>query len=174
MRTVLRSSPLAKGLLALLALAASSVAFAQGPSMQERVDGVLSEREDPGCDKLFALGARGLVRDALIAAVQTELPPWAPLRAASCLTELAVHDEQAWETVQDLLQRPDQPGFVLAILDRAHALPVERAELVAQHSLERAQQVRALQRTVPTRLKASPYPSVRALAPDGKAVGNGD
>lgn len=151
-------------MLLLLALS-SSVALAAEPSVEEGVGQALSLREDPGCQHIFAIGSQAEVRAALTSAVETSLPPWAPLRAAGCLTELAATDDAAWQTVQGLLQRPDQPGFVLAVVERVDVLPEARAERAAQLAMERVQTARALRRTVPTKLSQSTYPQVRAVVP---------
>lgn len=130
----------------------------------DRVGELLAMRHDPGCGAIRAVGAAGEIRDLLRAATATEMPPWAPIRAASCLAELAATDDIAWEAVRDLIGRPEQPGFVLAVLERADELPADRALHVARVGLDRARAEPSLRRAVPTRASRSEHAVVRAEA----------
>lgn len=147
----------------LLLLPTLGLASPDAASLTDSAMSVLSVRDDPGCDALLALGEPAQVRAALTELVEVELPPWAPMRAASCLTELAASDARAWAVVEGLLQRPEQPGFVLAVLGRLDGLPSERAERAAQLAIQRSTTQASLQRIVPARLQDSAHASVRAI-----------
>jgi hypothetical protein len=144
-----------------LMLSALAAAPSETPASAQ-VGELLAMRHDPGCGAIRAVGPSGDVRDALVAATATPMPPWAPIRAASCLAEFAATDDIAWEAVRDLIGRPDQPGFVLAVLERTDALPADRALHVARVGLERARVEPALLRAVPSRVARSEHEIVRA------------
>ncbi|MEN9787240.1 MAG: hypothetical protein RLZZ299_2504 [Pseudomonadota bacterium] len=90
-------------------------------------------------------------------------PPWASMRAATCLTERFPEDAAraaiAWTA------DPGRQGLVLAVLDVSRALPEDaevrlaRAALAAPHL--RARAIRAL--------RTSPHPDVRVLAEQAAA-----
>lgn len=151
----------------LLLLSTLGLASPDAASLTDAAMAVLSVRDDPGCAALFALGEPAQLRVALTELVEVELPPWAPMRAASCLTELAASDPQAWTVVEGLLQRPDQPGFVLPVIGRLDGLPSERAERAAQLAIQRSATQASLQRIVPARLQDSAHAQVRAIGRAG-------
>jgi len=135
--------------------------LAQGESVAAGVDRALASRVEVSCTDVLALGPADQVRSALVAATERALPPWAPLRAAGCLTELAASDDAALQHVQGLVGLQDQPGFALAVSERLHVLPEARAVQLATAALDNP--APALKRRLPARLLQSPSAPVRAL-----------
>ena len=132
-------------------------------SVAQGVDRALASRREIPCDQVLDLGSTADVRTALAAATERELPPWAPLRAASCLTDLAETDDVALAYVQQLVARTDAPGFALAVTERLDHLPELRAVSIAQVAV--ANPSPALRSRLPARLRESSYSTVRALVP---------
>jgi hypothetical protein len=114
----------------------------------------LSARDAMPCAALPATDAA-----TLLAWADAEIgPPWASMRAATCLTER--FPEEATRAAVGWAADPGRQGLVLAVLDMSRALPEDaelrlaRAALAAPHL--RARAIRAL--------RTSPHPGVRVLA----------
>lgn len=115
------------------------------------------------CDQIFAMGSPSEVRGALVAGTAVSMPPWAPMRAAGCLTQLAATDDVALGHVGKLAALEAQPGFALVISEHLSELPADRAVQLANQAL--ANPSPALDRRLPTRLQSCGHPSVQALVP---------
>lgn len=131
-------------------------------SVAEAVRAALASKVELPCADLLDLGPTDTVREALVDGTRHAMPPWAPLRAAGCLTELAATDDAALQHVQGLAADADQPGFALAISERLSDLPEARAVQIARKAL--ANPAPALQARLPHRLLQCDHPAVRTLA----------
>ena len=134
-------------------------------SVADQVTASLAARHDTGCASIFALGDAAVVRDALVDATTHEAPPWAPLRAASCLTELAVTDGVALSAVRELIDVPGKPGFALAVSQRLDVLDPAQAEQLGKLALARADREPRLARRIVPVMERSAHDAVRALVP---------
>jgi hypothetical protein len=146
-------------ILTLLAAAAPDAPVA------ERVHEALRLRHDPGCEAILALGDTEGVRDALADATTHQAPPWAPMRAAACLTELAADDARARVAVGELMTRAEAPGLALAVTERLDALDEPVAVELARAALATHGDAPRVARRLVPRLQAAPHPGVRALVP---------
>lgn len=147
----------------LILIVLSTLGFAAEGSVSDQVGALLAQRHDPGCAAVLAVGDTTSVRDALVAAAEREAPPWAPMRAASCLTELAATDTAAWTATRELLGREDQPGFAMAIAAKVDVLPEEHAVVVANTVAERVAVQPRLARAVAPTFEMSRHAAVRAV-----------
>lgn len=146
----------------------TSLAFGADPveaSVADRVSETLAARHDVGCPAVFELGDTAQVRAALVDVAAQELPPWAPLRAASCLTELAASDPLAWAAARDLIDVPGKPGLALAVTQRLDHLDSARAEELAKRALARAEHEPRLATKIVPAVTRSEHAAVRALVP---------
>lgn len=63
-----------------------------------------------------------------------EMPPWAPMRAATCLIEH--HEAEAEPLMLQWVQRVETKGLAKLVLRRTHLLELERAERVKTAALQ--------------------------------------
>jgi hypothetical protein len=114
-----------------------------------------------GCDAVWALGSADEVRDALADQTRASMPPWAPMRAATCLAARA-DDEKIRPILKSWVADPAVPGLAritLAILDRfpeADAVETVRSAMALDLPLVRGEVKKAVETSV--------HPGVRALS----------
>ena len=151
---------------ALFVLLATAAFGAEPPAtVADRVDDALAARHDVGCPTLVALGDTAEVRAALVAATRREAPPWAPLRAASCLTDMSVTDAPSFVAVRDLLSLDGKPGLALAVVHRLDGLDSVRAAELGDLALIQADREPRLGKRIRPVLERSAHESVRMLVP---------
>lgn len=117
-----------------------------------------------GCDAVWALGPEDVVRSELIAATKVARPPWAPMRAATCVAARAATDDVALAEVKGWMADPAVPGLALVVVGALDAWPEARALPVAKVAAARVGTDTVFARHAPQALAASPHASVRALA----------
>ena len=99
---------------------------------------VLSQRHDAGCQSVLALGTAEEVRDSLLTIAEgAEAPPWAPLRAASCLTAEMGSDPLVQPALERWVREPAYSGLGFAVLQGVDALPEGQAVALAKVALAR-------------------------------------
>jgi hypothetical protein len=142
-----------------LLLAPLSLAHADtwSPSDEEAaVYRALSAKDAPGCADVEALAADPV--PALKAVVEhATMPPWAPMRAAHCLTTR--HAEQARAELLHWVSHDDTRGFALLVLDSLDAV----AEAIALE-IARAALAGPLEADARERLTRCERPELKALA----------
>lgn len=135
---------------------------APSESVAARVQVALAHRETVRCADILGFGDASAIRDALIAGTRTAFPPWAPMRAASCLAELGPSDPAAFERLKELAADEEQPGFALVVVGAldtyAEGQAVELASVIKSNSNTR------LQARLPGRLLNCRHAGVRDLA----------
>lgn len=146
----------ARSLVSALALSACA-SPAQAPTSSPSLAVQLAQRHaDSSCAKLAeAAGGVDALRDA---AETLTMPPWAPLRAATCLAELA--PERASAAAVRWVQQPERVGLGLAVLQVEARLSATDAQAIAEAALTgpRPELVRPI-------LARSERASLRALVP---------
>lgn len=123
---------------------------------QERALKLLSQRDpEPRCADVAALVDDPLETWRAIVA-HVEMPPWVPMRAATCL--LSEHPHEAEADALRWVVDEDKAGLTRLVLARLDAMPPDMAERVARRALEGPHRELTL-----TRLKQVRHPAVRAL-----------
>lgn len=124
--------PAARSLLLALALSACASPPEAPPPARPSLAVLLAQRHaDIPCAQL-AVDAGGV--DALRDAAETvTMPPWAPLRAATCLAELA--PERASAAAVRWVQQPERVGLGLAVLQVEARLSPTDAQALAEAAL---------------------------------------
>jgi len=141
----------------------SGAADASDAQVADLVREAVASRHMESCESVRALGTTEQVRAALIQATEHQAPPWAPLRAAGCLTELADSDPIAMVHTKRLLQDRARPGFALAITEKLDILPARVASDLAKTAWAVAQSEPKLTSRVQSTLQRSTHASVRSV-----------
>ncbi|MFK7931362.1 MAG: hypothetical protein AB8H79_24490 [Myxococcota bacterium] len=141
----------------------SGAADLSDAQVANKVHEAMAARHMDSCDAVRALGNADQVRAALIQATEHQAPPWAPLRAAGCLTEFVEADPLAMAHARALLRDKARPGFVLAITEKLDVLPSHVALELAETAWVTARVEPRLTRRVQSTLQSSTHASVRAV-----------
>lgn len=142
-----------------------SLSFAGEPSVHDALWRQLLLRDGfPGCAGVWALGDSNVVRDELIAATKASRPPWAPMRAATCVAERASTDEVALAEVSRWMADPAVPGLALVAIGELDSWTEARALPVAKLASARVLTDPVFARHATRTLAASQHVAVRALA----------
>lgn len=141
-----------------------SIAMAAPADVAASVHHALLLRDGFSCDDAQLLGDQAAVRDALIAEVAVESPPWVPMRAAACVAEHADGDPIAWTAVRGWMGEAGKPGLALVVLGAADKLPAPRAIEIAELAVARMPTDARFARYAAPKIAASVHPEVRALA----------
>jgi len=150
-------------LLSMVGLAAEPESLPADDAVATRVTAIVAARHMDSCDGVFAAGDSGDVRDALVQITEHQAPPWAPMRAASCLAELAPSDAVALTQTRRLIALPDQPGFTLAVAEKLDRMPAELATDLGRAIWQRSAAEPRLVRRVQPLLRSSQHAAVRAV-----------
>lgn len=138
---------------------AAQPAANQGLSTEtQAVYKALSVRDpEPECAAVEALTPTPV--ETLLEVVQrASQPPWAGMRAATCL--IVGHGAEVAPTLTAWVEGPDTRGLALLVLDQLDALPEAQAVELATKALAGPHAA-----DVPSRLARSQRPAVRALIP---------
>ena len=130
------------------------------------VEAALAARHPVSCEEIWALGPVEEVRDHLIlAASEAELPPWKPLRAASCVAALAQRDSTARAAVLRWVQDPSRLGVALAVVEQNDLLPADLTREIAIPLRDHLAANPIFARRVAPLLRESRHPALTAIAP---------
>jgi len=142
--------------LALLALLLAPARAADPTPEQQVLYTELKVRDAPKSCALLSAGCADPVADFLFVVEHAEQPPWAGMRAASCLLEL--HAEAAAPHIGLWLQDPQAKGLALLTLQKLDDMPLTVADGLARAALggPHADEAR-------TRLAAASRDELRAL-----------
>lgn len=150
-------------LLSMVGLAAEPEPPAADGAVASQVTAMVAARHMESCDGVFAAGDTAVVRDALVQITAHQAPPWAPMRAASCLAELAPSDAVALTETRRLIALHDQPGFVLAVAEKLDRMPADLATDLGRAIWQRSAAEPRLVRRVQPLLRSSQHATVRAV-----------
>lgn len=140
-----------------------SVAMADPGTISESVYLALLQRDGFSCDDVQLMGDHDAVRDALIADVAVQSPPWVPMRAAGCVAAHADGDPLAWTAVRGWMGDATAPGLALVVLDSADKLPAPRAVELAELAIARMPTDARFALYAQPKIAQSLHPEVRAL-----------
>jgi hypothetical protein len=141
----------------------AAVAMA-GDDVGEAVKTKLIARDFEGCAAVWALGDEEAVREALLGYTKAARPPALPMRAADCALEKAATDEATFTAVQGWMSDPALPGLALVVVERLGDLPEDKAVVLADLAVARAETDARFARYAPAKLEASPHAKVREAA----------
>lgn len=114
-----------------------------------------------GCDAVWALGSADEVRDALVAQTAVRMPPWTPMRAATCLADHA-DDAKIRPILMSWVADPETPGFAKLTLARLDRFPEAEAKATIETALKL--DVPLIRADLRAAIATSAHPSVKALA----------
>jgi hypothetical protein len=132
-------------------------AAAAPPGELDTVVRALSSRDPVSCELIFSLTSTP-VPTLLQVVDEIARPPWAPMRAASCLVQH--HAAEIQPDLERWVVAPELKGLGRLVLDSLDRMPPEVAVPVARKALESGPEKElALQK-----ISAAQHPEVRALA----------
>ena len=138
--------------------AATTTNEVQPTAEQQAVYRALSARDQaPPCADLDKMSADP-VATYLFIIDHAQQPPWAAMRAASCL--MSLHAEQARPDIERWVVDPDTRGLAILAIDQLDTMPLDIATSIATKALTQGPDPEGMRK----RISRATTPELRALA----------
>ena len=138
------------------------VAGASAADLGDRVRAQASARDGADCATIYAAGEEEAVTAALVDVVEhVAQPPWAAIRAASCVASRPTERVQA--TILGWVGDPSRPGLAVVVLERLDHFSSADALIIGARALGATKAHPIAARQTRELLARSAHPGVSAL-----------